>query len=81
MRLMCDLELNYQNLSSLLEIDFANYFSEELSTFKEAEQDGLLTSSSEGIKVTDSGRMLIRNLAMRFDAYLSPSESRFSRTI
>jgi oxygen-independent coproporphyrinogen-3 oxidase len=81
MRLMCDLELNYQNLSSLLEIDFTDYFSEEISTFKEAEQDGLLTTSSEGIKVTDSGRMLIRNLAMRFDAYLNPTESRFSRTI
>jgi oxygen-independent coproporphyrinogen-3 oxidase len=81
MRLMCDLELNYENLSSLLHIDFADYFSKEITTFGDAEEDGLLTINDQGIKVTDSGRMLIRNLAMRFDAYLKPAESRFSRTI
>ncbi|MBL4576381.1 MAG: oxygen-independent coproporphyrinogen III oxidase [Opitutaceae bacterium] len=81
MRLMCDLELNYQNLSHLLKIDFKDYFSNEIASFENEEADGLITSNSEGITVTDNGRLLIRNLAMRFDAYLNSSENRFSRTI
>ena len=36
----------------------------------------------EGVVVTDLGRLLIRNIAMRFDAYASTrQENRFSRTI
>jgi hypothetical protein len=35
-----------------------------------------------GIEVTTSGRMFIRNIAMRFDEYLpKEGERRFSRTV
>ena len=33
------------------------------------EADGLLVKTPQGIIVTDLGRLLIRNIAMRFDAY------------
>ena len=46
------------------------------------EADGLLVKTPQGLIVTDLGRLLIRNIAMRFDAYATTrKENRFSRTI
>jgi len=42
----------------------------------------LLVKSPHGLIITDLGRLLIRNIAMRFDAYTATRrENRFSRTI
>jgi oxygen-independent coproporphyrinogen-3 oxidase len=82
MRLMCDLALDYQGMSRLLGLDFAAYFAAELASLRDMEADGLLHRTTAGLTVTDLGRLLIRNLAMRFDAYLpKETEARFSRTI
>ena len=81
MRLMCDMSLDYHAMSRRLGIDFPRYFKEELAAVRETEADGLVVSREDGITVTENGRLLIRNLAMRFDAYLKPDETRFSRTI
>ena len=44
--------------------------------------DELIERSETGLKVTDLGRLLIRNIAMRFDAYAGErKEARFSKTI
>jgi oxygen-independent coproporphyrinogen-3 oxidase len=46
------------------------------------EADGLIEISDRGVVVTDLGRLLIRNIAMRFDAYHAERrEGRFSKTI
>jgi len=38
--------------------------------------------TAQGLAVTDLGRLLIRNIAMRFDAYAATrAGQRFSRTI
>lgn len=82
MRLMCDLELDYHRMSKLLDIDFKQYFKPELLSLKEMESDGLLVLSPDFLKITDMGRLLIRNIAMSFDAYLkSDKQKKFSRTI
>jgi oxygen-independent coproporphyrinogen-3 oxidase len=82
MRLMCDLELDYAHMSQLLGIDFARYFALELASLDDLEADGLLCRNENGLTATDLGRLLIRNVAMRFDAYLpQETERKFSRTI
>ena len=82
MRLMCDLELDYAAMSALLGRDFAEYFARELSSLDDLEADGLLIKTPIGLIVTDLGRLLIRNIAMRFDAYVpARRQSRFSKTI
>ena len=50
----------------------------ELETFA---QDGLVELEGWRIHVTPTGRFLIRNIAMVFDAYLRPAENRHARTI
>ncbi len=82
MRLMCDLELDYQAMSQLLGVDFGDYFEDELAGLDDLELDGLVERTPAGLTVTPAGRLFIRNIAMRFDRYLSPvGEKRFSKTV
>jgi oxygen-independent coproporphyrinogen-3 oxidase len=82
MRLMCDLGLDYEAMSRLLNLDFKEHFAHEIETLGDMEADGLLLKTPAGIVITDFGRLLVRNIAMRFDAYADTrKENRFSRTI
>jgi oxygen-independent coproporphyrinogen III oxidase len=82
MRLMCDLGLDFQQMSQRLGINFEEHFARELDSLSDLEADGLLKRTPLGIDVTTSGRMFIRNIAMRFDEYLpKEGERRFSRTV
>ncbi|MEO6181809.1 MAG: oxygen-independent coproporphyrinogen III oxidase [Verrucomicrobiota bacterium] len=82
MRLMCDLGLDYAGMSHLLGFDFAKHFALELESLDDMEADGLLVKTPSGVDVTDLGRLLVRNIAMRFDSYLpKQNERRFSKTI
>ncbi len=82
MRLMCDLGLDYPAMSKALGINFKEHFAKEIASLDEMEADGLLVKTPEGIAITDLGRLLIRNIAMKFDEYLpKQTERRFSKTI
>lgn len=82
MRLMCDLELNYAELSTELGIDVAKYYASEIDSLGDLESDGLVERSTNGLKITGAGRLFIRNVAMLFDAYLPrQAERRFSQTV
>jgi len=82
MRLMCDLELDYEAMSKRLGIDFPEHFAGEIGSFDDMEADGLVSREGGKLAITGTGRLLIRNIAMRFDAYRKPErEGTFSRTI
>lgn len=82
MRLMCDFRLDFDALSAELGIEFETYFQREISSLGEFEEEGLLLWTARGFEITDPGRLLIRNVAMRFDAHLRQSASPvYSRTI
>jgi oxygen-independent coproporphyrinogen-3 oxidase len=82
MRLMCDLGLDYPAMSTLLGLDFKAHFAPEIESLDDMEADGLVVKMPNGLMVTDLGRLLVRNIAMRFDAYATTrKENRFSRTI
>lgn len=82
MQLMCNLGLHFESLSRKVGVDVADYFRAELDSLSDVEVDGLLRRSETGLEVTELGRLFIRNIAMRFDAYLpKETERRFSKTI
>lgn len=82
MRVMCDLGLDYGDMSRRLGINFESYFERELEALAPLETDGLLQRTQSGLSVSEPGRLFIRNIAMVFDATLAPvSERRHSRTI
>ena len=82
-KLMCDFEINFNEVEKQFKIDFKKYFSYGLNNLKEMEADELLTISGEGIRVHDMGKILIRNIAINFDAYIERKEdtSKYSRTV
>lgn len=82
MRVMCDLSLNFAAMSKKLGINFAEHFAAELETLAPFEADGLVERTTDGLEVTETGRLFIRNIAMCFDNTLAPvGERRHSRTI
>jgi oxygen-independent coproporphyrinogen-3 oxidase len=82
MEIMCNLGLDYATLSDRLGLPVATRFAPEIESLADLEADGLLRRTPAGIEITDLGRLLVRNIAMRFDATLRErQERRFSRTI
>lgn len=82
MRVMCDLSLDHAAMGKKLGINFAEHFKNELASLAPYEADGLVKRTATGLKVTDTGRLFIRNIAMCFDNTLAPvGERRHSRTI
>jgi len=84
MRLMCDLELDIPSVEKQFHIDFKKYFSASLLALQPMEEDGLVEIDDRSIKIVGAGRLLLRNIAMPFDAYLesmSKTKPIFSRTV
>ncbi|HIP43512.1 MAG TPA: oxygen-independent coproporphyrinogen III oxidase [Aquifex aeolicus] len=82
MDIMCNLGVDFKKIENMFEIDFKNYFEKELEELKGMEEDGLIKIEEEKIRILPVGRLLIRNVAMVFDAHLRRKrELKFSRTI
>jgi len=82
MRVMCDLSLDFAGMSQKLGINFQQHFERELDSLAPFVTDHLVKRTQAGLEVTDTGRLLIRNIAMCFDNTLAPvGERRHSRTI
>lgn len=81
--LMCHGELDMVRFGERHRLMFADAFADELERLKALAADGLIVMDATKIFVTARGRLLLRNIAMCFDAYLNtPAESpRYSRTI
>ncbi|MCW8809247.1 MAG: oxygen-independent coproporphyrinogen III oxidase [Rhodanobacter sp.] len=81
--LMCHGELDMLAFGARHQLAFADYFASELQRMDALAEDGLVTLDARMIRVTAKGRLLLRTVAMTFDAYLAKESSllRFSRTI
>jgi len=81
--LICQFTLDKTLFSQIWHIDFDTYFEPELKEFAQMSAEGLLTLSAERIDIGPAGRLLIRNICMKFDKYLQrmQREVSFSRTI
>ncbi len=82
-QLICHFELDMGQIEKEFGISFRDYFAEELVTTREFAEDGLLTVDGPLMKVTPSGRLLIRRICMTFDAYAPKQQTgrTFSRII
>ncbi|TAL73024.1 MAG: oxygen-independent coproporphyrinogen III oxidase [Rhodanobacter sp.] len=82
-QLMCHGELDMPTFGAQHGVDFAEYFAAELERLRALANDGLVRLDADTITVTARGRLLLRIVAMCFDAYLGREAAprRFSRTI
>ncbi len=81
MRLMCDMELDFSKIGEALNLDFKSKFTKELQQLIPLDKDGLINLTDEGLEVTSIGRLLIRNIASVFDAYLGNHDAKFSKAV
>lgn len=86
MELMCEFQLSVPDLEAKYHLgfdqDFNDYFAAALPQLDALETDGLLKRWGDGLEVTPQGRLLIRNIAAAFDAYLGDRQhNSFSKSI
>ena len=68
-------------------IDFRDYFAASLAKLEQAERDGLVVTREDRLQITATGAMLLRIVAMAFDAYLDGGKravaaaARYSRVL
>ncbi len=81
--LMCNLRIDDALLSERFGRTLRGDFASELKALQPMVRDGLVQITEDAITVTDKGRLLVRLVAMPFDAYLPPQRAsdRFSRTV
>ena len=74
---------SFLNQSFSIGVDFTDYFEADLASLGDLEADGLLQREEAGLRVTPLGRLFIRIIAMRFDAYLQAEirKGRYSQTV
>jgi oxygen-independent coproporphyrinogen-3 oxidase len=85
-RILCHGELSAAEYRQAFGRELAKSYAAELASLEPAEQDGLLVRHADGgFTATPAGRLLVRNLAMAFDAHLASQRSSgqrmFSQTV
>jgi oxygen-independent coproporphyrinogen-3 oxidase len=84
MELMANFHIDIQRVEKEHKIDFKEYFAEALMDLEEFVEADLLTIDNNQIKVSTTGTLLIRNIAMVFDAYMkkyTKNDKSFSKTV
>jgi oxygen-independent coproporphyrinogen-3 oxidase len=84
-KIMCDFELNKSDVEKLFDIDFDECFADSLEELQPMVADDLVELENGRIVVTRDGRLLVRNVAMAFDAYLkqagAENKPMYSKTV
>jgi oxygen-independent coproporphyrinogen-3 oxidase len=78
---MSHFQLNKSDIEQKYQINFDNYFDDELQELAPLQADGLVNVLADKIHITDIGRLLIRNIAVLFDTHTRTRETKFSRSI
>jgi oxygen-independent coproporphyrinogen III oxidase len=70
-RLICDMALDLDQLGEQFAIDAPRFLADALARLETHERDGLVERHGNRLVATAMGRLLIRHLAMAFDAHLA----------
>jgi oxygen-independent coproporphyrinogen-3 oxidase len=84
MELMSNFKIDIKRFENNFDIKFFEYFGNVKEDLKEFIDDGLVSIDDSSLDVSQTGTMLIRNIAMVFDAYLKKipvEQRRFSKTV
>ena len=80
--LMCHGRIDFASIEARHSICFKSYFAEALSKLDEQVADGLLEIHENELVLLPQGHLLMRSVAMAFDAYIGAEQKgRFSRTV
>jgi oxygen-independent coproporphyrinogen-3 oxidase len=80
--LMCHGRVDFAAVEARHGIRFQEYFADSLAALREHLADGLVELRADALLLLPRGQLLMRSVAMAFDAYLGASQpGRFSRTV
>ncbi|MGY0638315.1 MAG: oxygen-independent coproporphyrinogen III oxidase [Paraglaciecola chathamensis] len=80
--IMCNSMLDKTTISLAFEIDFDQYFADELQQLTPFVEDGLVTNLPYAVIVAPKAQLLLRSICMVFDAYLGlATGQKYSATI
>ena len=79
--LMCQFFVDKIAFKRKFKLDFDQYFHQELSALLSLEEQGLISLCNNGFKVTKLGALLIRLVAVVFDAHYVCKNKSFSQAI
>jgi len=81
--LMCHFKLDKKDFLERFGKPFDEYFAEEQPHIQYCLEDGLIEADNRAIRVSELGKIFIRNICMGFDYYLRKQKlnARFSRTV
>nr|NIT51598.1 coproporphyrinogen III oxidase [candidate division Zixibacteria bacterium]NIW39463.1 coproporphyrinogen III oxidase [candidate division Zixibacteria bacterium]NIX57458.1 coproporphyrinogen III oxidase [candidate division Zixibacteria bacterium] len=83
--IMCNSQVIKGDVREKFDIDFDTYFAEAFPRLEPFICDGLLTLEADRLVIHDAGRLVVRNIAMAFDAYLpqdlTQGKPLYSRTV
>jgi oxygen-independent coproporphyrinogen-3 oxidase len=82
-QVMCQLRLDLREVEARFGPEARAALEKDLAGARELEADGLVTLEGDVLRVTPLGQLLVRNVAMLFDAYLKKpaTKPQFSRTV
>ncbi|MBI3294888.1 MAG: oxygen-independent coproporphyrinogen III oxidase [Deltaproteobacteria bacterium] len=81
-RLMCRLGFDFAEYEEEFGESFSNLYATETAQLIPLIGDGLLVRNDHSLRVTDTGRLFVRNAAMVFDDYLlGESKATYSKTL
>ena len=84
MDLMSNFKLDIKKIEKMFGIDFKEYFADAIEALQPMVEEGLVSITDEAISVSPTGTLVIRNIAMPFDAYMkkhAASKKTFSKTV
>lgn len=84
MELMSNFKLDIRRFETAFNIDFKEYFSDAIDGLKPFADEELIIMNDNEIVCSETGTLLIRNIAMEFDAYMNKhtgSKKSFSKTV
>lgn len=81
-QLMCHGQIDFAVIEQRHAIAFTQYFAPALANLNDMLSDGLLHIDSHKLQLLPQGQLMMRNVAMAFDAYLGQNaKGSFSRTV
>ncbi|MEE8588441.1 MAG: oxygen-independent coproporphyrinogen III oxidase [Sulfurimonadaceae bacterium] len=84
MELMSNFKMDIKRFNADFDLDFNSYFADDLPALQPFIDEELVSVDADHIACSETGTLLIRNIAMVFDAYMNKhagSKKTFSKTV